>query len=132
MNTVVRALLLSLPLLLAGPAAQAGGRVSMPTVSTDPAQGPCLAPAAEMRRTHMDLLKHQRDRTLRLGERGAKVSLNGCISCHAGKTSRTVIGSRTEFCESCHAYAGVKLDCFECHQAKAGQTVASATPGSRP
>lgn len=126
-----RALMLSLALLASG-GALAEGRVTKPTVATDPSRGACVAPPKEMRRNHMAMLQHQRDRTMRLGERGAKVSLNACINCHAGKTSGTVIGSRTEFCESCHAYAAVKLDCFECHQAKAGQAVASATTGSRP
>jgi hypothetical protein len=126
-----RALIIGLA-LLASAGASAEGRVAKPTVSVDPSRGACVAPPEEMRRNHMAMLKHQRDRTMRLGERGAKVSLNACINCHAGKTSGSVIGSRTEFCESCHAYAAVKLDCFECHQAKAGQAIASATTGSRP
>ena len=126
-----RALMFGLTILLSG-VVQAEGRVTKPTINVDPSRGACVAPPAEMRRNHMAMLQHQRDRTLRLGERGAKVSLNGCINCHAGKASGSVIGSRTEFCESCHAYAGVKLDCFECHQAKAAQSIATATPGSRP
>lgn len=126
-----RALMLGLALLVSG-SAVAEGRVTKPTVTADPSRGACVAPPEEMRRNHMAMLQHQRDRTLRLGERGAKVSLNACINCHAGKTSGSVIGSRAEFCESCHAYAAVKLDCFECHQAKAGQAIASATTGSRP
>ena len=126
----LRALMLGLAILLSG-VAQAESRVTKPTLSVDPSRGACVAPPAEMRRNHMAMLQHQRDRTLRLGERGAKVSLNACINCHAGKASGSVIGSRTEFCESCHAYAGVKLDCFECHQSKAGQAIATATPGSR-
>jgi hypothetical protein len=78
----------------------------------------------------MAMLQHQRDRTVRQGERGTRITLNGCIECHAGKTSGTVIGSRTEFCEGCHAYAGVKLDCFECHQPKGRQAMASTTSHS--
>jgi len=128
---MLRALTLGLAVLISG-TAQAEGRVAKPTVTVDPSQGACVAPAAEMRRNHMEMLKHQRDRTLRLGERGAKVSLNACINCHAGKSSRRVTGSRTEFCESCHAYTGVKLDCFECHQSKAGQTVAQTASGAKP
>lgn len=82
--------------------------------------GQCVAPAEEMRRNHMEMLKHQRDKTMRLGERGAKVSLNGCIECHASKTGGSVLGAKDAFCESCHAYAAVKLDCWDCHQPKAG------------
>lgn len=90
--------------------------------------GQCVAPAEEMRRNHMDMLKHQRDKTLRLGERGAKVSLNGCIECHAGKTSGSVVGAKDNFCESCHSYAAVKLDCWDCHQPKAGYKAAGMKP----
>ena len=82
--------------------------------------GQCVAPAEEMRRNHMEMLKHQRDKTMRQGERGAKVSLNGCIECHASKTVGSVLGAKDSFCESCHAYAAVKLDCWDCHQPKAG------------
>lgn len=123
---LVRTTLLAAGLALAG-LAQADGRVPKPAVSVEPAAGSCLAPPAEMRRQHMEMLKHQRDKTLREGERGAKVSLNGCIGCHAGKETGTVAGSRQDFCESCHAYAAVKLDCFECHQPRAVKTAAGGS-----
>jgi hypothetical protein len=113
------ALMAALALALGAAGARAEGRVAKPAISVDPTRGHCVAPPEEMRRNHMAMLQHQRDRTLRLGERGAKVSLNACVNCHAGKTSGRVIGSRQEFCEGCHAYAGVTLDCFECHQSKA-------------
>ncbi|MCX7896761.1 MAG: hypothetical protein N2441_02690 [Rhodocyclaceae bacterium] len=80
--------------------------------------GQCIAPAEEMRRNHMEMLKHTRDRTLRLGIRGEKASLNGCIECHASKTTGSVLGPGG-FCQECHAYAAVKLDCWDCHQPKA-------------
>ncbi len=89
--------------------------------------GKCVAPAEEMRRNHMEMLKHQRDRTLRQGIRGEPVSLNGCIECHASKKTGSVLG-KGDFCESCHAYAAVKLDCFECHQPKAGFKAAGVKP----
>ncbi|MGE5471982.1 MAG: Hdr-like menaquinol oxidoreductase cytochrome c subunit [Bacteroidota bacterium] len=83
--------------------------------------GNCLADRESMRRNHPAMLRHQRDRTLREGIRGEKVSLNGCISCHAGKTDGSVLGSQRNFCQSCHSYAAVRIDCFECHQAKPGK-----------
>ena len=126
---MLRALMLGCAVLLSG-SALAGDRVAKPTVTVDPSRGECVAPAAEMRRNHMAMLQHQRDRTLRLGERGAKVSLNTCINCHAGKTTGTVLG-KGEFCDSCHAYTGVRLDCFECHQPRAVQPVAQ-TAGAKP
>lgn len=81
--------------------------------------GQCIAPAGEMRKNHMEMLKHQRDRTLRQGIRGEKASLNECISCHASKSTGSVLG-KGGFCQECHSYAAVKLDCWDCHQPKAG------------
>ncbi|MDD5295433.1 MAG: hypothetical protein PHU46_00840 [Rhodocyclaceae bacterium] len=90
--------------------------------------GKCVADVDTMRRTHMDMLKHQRDLTMRQGIRGAKVSLNACIDCHASKSNGSVLGSDQNFCQTCHAYAAVKLDCFECHQAKASHPIGAAAP----
>jgi hypothetical protein len=74
----------------------------------------CVAPVAEMRRDHMKMLFHQRDRTLRQGLREPRFSLKGCIECHASQKTGSVLGEEG-FCSSCHAYAAVKIDCFECH-----------------
>jgi len=87
--------------------------------------GQCIAPTAEMRVNHMKMLNHSRDRTLRQGIRGEKASLNGCIECHASKTTGSVLG-KDGFCESCHTYAAVKVDCWQCHQPKAGYKHAEA------
>lgn len=82
----------------------------------------CVEDPAFMRRNHMELLKHQRDDTLRGGVRTAKHSLKACIECHASKTSGSVTVANTNFCQSCHIYAAVKIDCFECHANKPPQT----------
>jgi hypothetical protein len=103
----------SLPL-----APHAADRVPKPKFEVDKSTQ-CVAPPEEIRRTHPDLLKHRRDQTVRAGIRGGDVSLNACISCHASKTTGAVTGSADAFCQSCHTYAAVKLDCFECHQAQA-------------
>ena len=81
--------------------------------------GQCVAPVEEMRKNHMEMLKHTRDRTVRQGIRGEKSGLNGCIDCHASKATGTVLG-KEGFCQECHTYAAVKLDCWDCHQPKAG------------
>jgi hypothetical protein len=107
--------------------AHAGNGVPKPAF-TIANPGQCVAPAEEMRRNHMDMLKHQRDRTMRQGERGAKASLNGCVECHASKTTGSVLGGKDNFCESCHAYAAVKLDCWDCHQPKAGVKAVGMKP----
>jgi hypothetical protein len=75
----------------------------------------CVEPPDVMRRNHMDFLKHQRDDTVRGGVRGAKHSLKGCIDCHASAATRSVAQAPGDFCVSCHSYAAVKIDCFECH-----------------
>lgn len=74
----------------------------------------CVAPVEEMRRDHMKMLFHQRDRTMREGVRTTRFSLKGCVECHASRKTGSVLGEEG-FCSSCHAYASVKIDCFECH-----------------
>jgi len=74
----------------------------------------CVAPVAEMRRDHMKMLFHQRDRTLRQGLREPRFSLKGCVDCHASQKTGSVLG-KEGFCSSCHQYAAVSIDCFECH-----------------
>ena len=120
-KTIRRFLLLAATMVAASGIAFAGDGVPKPVLTIEN-KGQCVAPPEEMRRNHMEMLKHQRDKTLRLGQRGAKVSLNACIECHASKRNGSVLGSDQNFCQSCHSYAAVKLDCFECHQPKTGMT----------
>jgi len=128
MSRVFLSLLAALALALPTVQSVHAGEVPKPVVKIEN-PGQCVAPREEMRRDHMEMLKHQRDRTMRLGERGAKVTLNGCIECHAAsKTNGSVLGGKDGFCESCHAYAAVKLDCWDCHQPKANYKAASAAP----
>ena len=96
-------------------AEKATGRVALPVVKIEKA-GACVAPTGEMRRNHMDMLQHQRDRTMRQGIREPRFSLKNCVECHAGRETGSVLG-RDGFCSSCHAYASVSIDCFECHSA---------------
>lgn len=99
----------------------ASGRVPQPVIES--ARGDkCVEDPEFMRRNHMELLKHQRDDTLRGGIRTGKYSLKACIECHASKTSGSVTVASTNFCQSCHSYAAVKIDCFECHANKPAQT----------
>lgn len=80
----------------------------------------CVADTDLMRTDHMVFLNHQRDSTVIDGVRGEPFSLVGCVDCHAqttveGKPVR--IDAEGQFCESCHSYAAVKIDCFTCHAA---------------
>jgi len=103
-------------LACAGASAE-GGRTPKPAVTVEK-KGACIAPVEEMRRNHMLMLKHDRDRTLRQGIRKVPGSLQGCIGCHASNRTGSVVAAKDDFCASCHAYAGVTLDCFECHSGK--------------
>lgn len=87
----------------------------------------CVEDTALMRREHMNLLKHQRDQTVFGGIRGAKHSLKDCVACHASTKTGSVAAAQGDFCISCHSYAAVKIDCFECHTGKP-PAVAARTP----
>ena len=113
-----RPLALLLALALSAAAAQDGGRTPKPVVERAAQGSACVGDPAFMRRNHMDLLKHQRDDTVRGGIRAGSYSLKACIQCHAGKDTQSVAARETNFCVSCHSYAAVKIDCFECHAAK--------------
>ena len=89
----------------------------------------CVEDTATMRRDHMRMLEHQRDETVHGGIRGARHSLKGCIDCHASAKTGSVVAAPTDFCSSCHLYAAVKIDCFECHASKPAAKVAQ---GARP
>jgi hypothetical protein len=101
------------------PARAEGSRVPLPSIKVDRSTQ-CVAPPDVMRRSHMEMLKHRRDKTVHQGIRGGEESLKQCLSCHADKTSGAAIGAPDAFCQSCHDYAGVKLDCFDCHQGRPG------------
>ena len=88
----------------------------------------CVEDPADMRRHHMAYLKHQRDATVFGGIRGAKHSLKDCVACHATTASGSVSAQQGDFCQACHQYAAVKIDCFECHTGKPGTAVAKGTP----
>ncbi len=92
---------------------QRASRVALPTVKIEKGEA-CVAPTGQMRRDHMKMLLHQRDGTVRQGLREPRFSLKNCIDCHAGRETGSVLG-KDGFCSSCHAYAAVSMDCFECH-----------------
>jgi len=75
----------------------------------------CVAPAAEMRDSHMQLLNEWRDDVLRNSNRvaitvGGKEYQKGlqiaCMQCHSNKE---------KFCDSCHEYTAVTPTCWDCH-----------------
>ncbi len=100
------------------------GRVAMPAFKIE-ATGACVASTDEMRRDHMKMLLHQRDATMRQGLRDPRFSLKKCVDCHASRATGSVLG-KDGFCSSCHAYASVSIDCFECHTPQRQTRVAGA------
>jgi hypothetical protein len=78
----------------------------------------CVEDTEYMRRNHMDVLDHHRDKTVIEGVRTKKHSLKECINCHASESTGSVAKGKDDFCVSCHSYAAVKIDCFECHSTK--------------
>jgi len=76
---------------------------------------------AFMRINHMKLLRHDRDETMRLGNRDTQYSLKDCVACHAvmGPDALPIsVKEEGHFCRSCHEFAAVKVDCFQCHNSK--------------
>ena len=108
--------LLALFMVSAAHASEAS-RVAKPNIVIEKGDK-CVAPAEVMRREHMNMLKHHRDETMHKGIRTTQYSLKKCVDCHASSKNGSVVGSRDNFCQTCHAYAAVKLDCFECHSTK--------------
>ena len=64
----------------------------------------------------MKYLLHQRDETVHEGIRTKRFSLEECIDCHVSPAPDAPrVSSSQHFCNSCHTYAAVNIDCFECH-----------------
>lgn len=82
----------------------------------------CVAPIDDIRRNHGDYLKHHRDQTMHQGIRTTQHSLVACINCHVTADSKgnypNIKEGSKHFCSSCHNYAAVSIDCFQCHATK--------------
>lgn len=84
--------------------------------------GQCVRETEWMRKNHMALLKHDRDITVHEGIRTVDGSLSGCVACHVNYDNGKHVPVNAkegpdgaQFCAGCHAFTGVKLDCFQCH-----------------
>ncbi len=118
---------LAAAVLVAGSAAAVVAAAAGPALESA-RSGPCVEDPKVMRRSHMDFMKHDRDDTVRKGMRGIKHSLAACVDCHASKSDGRVLGSDRHFCQGCHAYAAVKVDCFDCHASTARPAATAAAP----
>jgi hypothetical protein len=86
--------------------------------------GQCVEEPQWMRKNHMKVLFQQRDETVHKGILDGKYSLKNCIECNASTKDDSVIGRADSFCEGCHRYEAVKIDCFECHASKRRSSLA--------
>ena len=88
----------------------------------------CVEPTDIMRKQHMDFLKHDRDLTMRQGNRNIKHSLNQCVECHVQTDAQgefISINDSGQFCAVCHEFTSVKIDCFECHATKPAEPLSA-------
>ncbi len=114
------------------PAATMAGEIG-PKVPIDKSKGSCVLPGKEMRRVHMDILKHRRDLTMYQGIRGGKQALEACLTCHMVKDEKTgkpvTVASPKHFCRVCHDFAAVQPDCWTCHKSVPEAAVREAMIG---
>ena len=79
----------------------------------------CVEDTAYMRSNHFETVLHQRDKTVIQGIRTQKHSLKNCIDCHITPNEQGAYAryanKEEHFCATCHSYAAVKIDCFDCH-----------------
>ena len=123
-SIVMAAVIMAWPGLLEAEAAMekesGDNRVPLPVIPRGQGDN-CVADTQFMRRNHMTMLRHQRDETMRQGIRGKQYSLKECVACHAvtGPDAMPVtVASPEHFCRSCHDYAAVNIDCFQCHASR--------------
>ena len=128
LSCAMRVVVMTIALSLGTSVIKAYAEVSQPVFAS--ARGEqCVEPVDIMRRDHFEFLKHQRDKTVREGIRTPRHSLAGCIDCHADKDAQgrfVPVNAKGQFCQSCHVYAAVKIDCFSCHAARPSERVSQS------
>jgi hypothetical protein len=92
-------------LVVLSPLATAGDGAGVPKPVIQKAKGEqCVEDTDYMRRNHMKVLNHHRDKTVHEGIRTKQHSLKNCIECHATpneKGERSVLGKDNFF--QCHS-----------------------------
>lgn len=95
----------------------------------------CVEETPFMRRNHMEVILHQRDKTVHDGIRTKQHSLKGCLNCHAVNDASgqpVAVTDPRHFCTVCHSYASVSIDCFECHSSKPEPQAALRSESTQP
>jgi hypothetical protein len=118
-NAVVRGLLAVASLVWTlGVQPAAAGETFVAPGSKAAALTSCVEPTDFMRRNHMEIIKHQRHTVVHHGIRDSKHTLAGCIDCHVSREADQKpisVYSEGQFCQRCHAYAAIDVNCFGCH-----------------
>jgi len=118
LGTAVALVVLTLPFWWNAGRAHAAPQPELdtPTIAALPVRE-CVESKAYMRANHMKLLHEWRDAVVRRNARAYvntrgqeyEISLqNTCMHCHDNKS---------RFCDECHDYVTVTMDCWNCHVA---------------
>ena len=130
----IRQIILVMLLALLATVPAVAGDVPMPVIPA--AKGThCVRPVAWMRKNHMRLLMRVRYEAVHEGIRNKEESLPGCMNCHVSKLADGTYPAVTSpkfFCNACHSYAGVSIDCFSCHTNRPAGEVAKAAEVKSP
>lgn len=115
LNQLLQVAVAMLVLSFSASALADGTRVPKPEIPEAVKGTKCVEPIEVMRHRHFDFLLRHRDKTVHQGIRTQKFSLRHCLQCHASAEPTAQREEKGHFCKNCHQYAGVRIDCFECH-----------------
>ncbi len=104
-----------------------GGRTPRPVIEPAKAGTQCVEPADVMRRNHMRLLEAPARRHGARRRSRREVQPEGLHRLPCQPKTASVAKAETNFCVSCHSYAAVRIDCFECHTSKSRKVAQGAT-----
>ena len=111
--------ILALAVTLAAPASAEEARAGYGPVIPKATGDPHPEGNAYMRRWHMTMMTHDRDETVYEGDRDVNASLGECFECHTVKDDAgtpVTYADERHFCRTCHDFAAVRVDCFDCHR----------------
>jgi hypothetical protein len=97
-------------------AAASGTRAAGPQLQLPQTASVCVAPAAKMRASHMQMLSDWRSDSVRRGVHQFRAADGRLFDASLSRTCLGQCHSKTEFCDRCHAYSGVSTPaCWQCH-----------------
>ena len=75
----------------------------------------CIMDTQYMRENHMQLLVDWRDQVVREGSREFKAADGQIWEKSLDKTCLVCHSNPDQFCDECHTYADVRVNCWDCH-----------------